>query len=211
MATANPSSLLGAGFVIGLALGGCHGNRSEQPPVHLIQNMDFQARFDAQEQNDFFQAGRLRRRQVNHGCKGRPPSARRSPAPSPSASSRTTTSTTAAAAPTAACSTACRPRQAHAELLAAARSATTSTASRATTRPARARASRPAAAAASRSRRPTSMTPACAPCRSGTSYDVINNGKGTMLPYAAQIPVEDRWAIAAWVRTLQVARTPEGK
>jgi hypothetical protein len=41
---------------------GCHGNRSEQPPVHLIQNMDFQARFDAQEQNDFFQARRLRQR-----------------------------------------------------------------------------------------------------------------------------------------------------
>jgi mono/diheme cytochrome c family protein len=45
----------------------------------------------------------------------------------------------------------------------------------------------------------------------GYFYDVINNGKGTMLPYAAQIPVKDRWAIAAWVRTLQVARTSEGK
>lgn len=42
----------------------------------------------------------------------------------------------------------------------------------------------------------------------GHFYDVIVNGKGTMLPYAAQIvSVEDRWAIAAWVRTLQQSRT----
>lgn len=40
----------------------------------------------------------------------------------------------------------------------------------------------------------------------GHFYDVITNGKGTMLPYAAQIPVADRWAIAAWVRVLQVSR-----
>lgn len=40
----------------------------------------------------------------------------------------------------------------------------------------------------------------------GHIYDVIKNGKGTMMPYAAQIPVEDRWAIAAWVRVLQVSQ-----
>lgn len=38
----------------------------------------------------------------------------------------------------------------------------------------------------------------------GYLYDVIKNGKGTMKGYASQVPVEDRWAIAAWVRTLQV-------
>ena len=39
----------------------------------------------------------------------------------------------------------------------------------------------------------------------GYFYDIITNGKmPNMLPYAAQIPVEDRWAIAVWVRTLQV-------
>lgn len=37
----------------------------------------------------------------------------------------------------------------------------------------------------------------------GYIYKVIAEGQGTMLSYAAQIPVEDRWAIAAWVRTLQ--------
>lgn len=37
----------------------------------------------------------------------------------------------------------------------------------------------------------------------GYFYDVITNGVRNMPPYAAQIPVRDRWAIAAYVRTLQ--------
>jgi mono/diheme cytochrome c family protein len=38
----------------------------------------------------------------------------------------------------------------------------------------------------------------------GYYFEVISNGKGTMLPYAAQIPEADRWAIAVWVRALQL-------
>lgn len=45
----------------------------------------------------------------------------------------------------------------------------------------------------------------------GYFFKVITDGQGTMLSYAAQIPVEDRWAIAVWVRTLQVSRTKGGK
>lgn len=41
----------------------------------------------------------------------------------------------------------------------------------------------------------------------GQIFDVITNGARNMQPYAAQIPVADRWAIVAWVRALQVART----
>jgi mono/diheme cytochrome c family protein len=37
----------------------------------------------------------------------------------------------------------------------------------------------------------------------GYLYKVIAEGQGTMLSYAAQIPVEDRWAIAVWARALQ--------
>ena len=44
----------------------------------------------------------------------------------------------------------------------------------------------------------------------GYFYDVVTNGKGTMLPYAAQIPTEDRWAITAWVRTLQTHGKSKG-
>lgn len=45
----------------------------------------------------------------------------------------------------------------------------------------------------------------------GYFYDVITNGKmPNMFPYAAQIPVADRWAIAAWVRTLQIHGKDKG-
>lgn len=39
-------------------------------------------------------------------------------------------------------------------------------------------------------------------------YDVIKNGYGTMYPYAERIPPEDRWAIVAYVRALQLAYAP---
>ena len=40
----------------------------------------------------------------------------------------------------------------------------------------------------------------------GHFFDVISNGFGVMPDYAAQITVEDRWAIAAYVRTLQFSQ-----
>jgi mono/diheme cytochrome c family protein len=38
-------------------------------------------------------------------------------------------------------------------------------------------------------------------------YDVITNGYGAMYSYAARVPPADRWAIVAYIRTLQYART----
>jgi len=40
----------------------------------------------------------------------------------------------------------------------------------------------------------------------GYLFDVITNGYGAMPDYSAQIPVEDRWRIVAWVRTLQFSQ-----
>jgi len=40
----------------------------------------------------------------------------------------------------------------------------------------------------------------------GKLYDIIANGINTMPGYAAQIPVHDRWAIAAYVRALQISQ-----
>ncbi len=37
----------------------------------------------------------------------------------------------------------------------------------------------------------------------GHFFDVITNGNGSMASYAARIPVEDRWAIVAYLRVLQ--------
>ncbi len=40
----------------------------------------------------------------------------------------------------------------------------------------------------------------------GYWFDVITNGFGVMFGYAAQVPVNDRWAIIAYVRALQLSR-----
>lgn len=42
----------------------------------------------------------------------------------------------------------------------------------------------------------------------GHFFDVITNGWGAMPPHAAQIPVEDRWKIIAYVRALQLSQMP---
>ena len=41
----------------------------------------------------------------------------------------------------------------------------------------------------------------------GYYYDVMTNGFGIMSSYAKQVPVEDRWAIAAYLRALQLSQS----
>ncbi len=46
----------------------------------------------------------------------------------------------------------------------------------------------------------------------GHFFDVITNGWGAMPDYAAQIPAQDRWAIIAYVRALQLSQqVPQGE
>ena len=40
----------------------------------------------------------------------------------------------------------------------------------------------------------------------GHFYDVMTNGFGAMPDYAAQVPTNDRWAIAAYIRVLQLSQ-----
>ena len=40
----------------------------------------------------------------------------------------------------------------------------------------------------------------------GHVFDVITNGLGAMYDQADRISVDDRWAIAAWVRVLQLSQ-----
>ena len=47
-----------------LAAAGCRGSISREPPVHLNPNMDFQKRYELQEENTFFKDGRAMRPQV---------------------------------------------------------------------------------------------------------------------------------------------------
>ena len=41
----------------------------------------------------------------------------------------------------------------------------------------------------------------------GHFFDVITNGFGTMKDYASRVPVDDRWAIAAYIRALQLSQS----
>jgi mono/diheme cytochrome c family protein len=45
----------------------------------------------------------------------------------------------------------------------------------------------------------------------GRVYETITNGKGLMSGYGYNIPVRDRWAIVAYVRTLQAAKEIQTK
>lgn len=195
-------------FALAAAVAGCQGNRSDLPPVHLIQNMDFQARFDAQEENDFFKDVDCARA-VNHDCKGR---AMRTPPPGTvavgflkdddelhrgrGADGRLFDRLPASVKLDAAlldrgreryniyCQP-CHDESGGGKGIATLRGGGFKVA-------------------------PANLhDPRLRAMPLAYFYDVITNGKGTMLPYAAQIPVKDRWAITAWVRTLQAARTPE--
>jgi hypothetical protein len=44
----------------------------------------------------------------------------------------------------------------------------------------------------------------------GAMFDVIANGKGLMGGYGANISVQDRWAIVAYIRALQTAVAESG-
>lgn len=59
----NASDLKKAGgiLLVGLMLSGCRGTISDKPPVHPNTNMDFQPRKEAQEVNNFFLDGRSMR------------------------------------------------------------------------------------------------------------------------------------------------------
>ena len=56
-------------------------------------------------------------------------------------------------------------------------------------------------------RRPPSYhTEALRKAKTGHFFDVMTNGFGAMPSYAPQVPVEDRWAIIAYIRALQLSQ-----
>ena len=50
------------------------------------------------------------------------------------------------------------------------------------------------------------MSSGCATRRSGHFFDVITNGYGVMYSYASRVSPEDRWAITAYIRALQLSQ-----
>lgn len=186
--------------VIGLAglLTGCWGNRSEDPPVHIIWNMDFQDKWDPQERTEFFPDGRAMRPPVEgtvargqlkdddllwrgRGYDGRladqlPESIKLDA----KLLERGRERYDIYCAP-------CHDESGQGRGIATQRGGGFKVA------PANLHQER------------------LLPMPLGYIYEVIANGKmPNMLPYAAQIPVEDRWAIAVWVRVLQIHGKDKG-
>ena len=53
---------------------------------------------------------------------------------------------------------------------------------------------------------PSFHTDALRSAKTGHFFDVMTNGFGAMPSYAVQVPVNDRWAIIAYIRALQLSR-----
>ncbi len=53
---------------------------------------------------------------------------------------------------------------------------------------------------------PAFTTPRLMRARAQVVYDAITNGHGAMYSYAARVPPADRWAIASYVRALQLSQ-----
>jgi mono/diheme cytochrome c family protein len=180
------------GLALAGLLSGCWGNRSEDPPVHIIWNMDFQDKWDPQEKVSFFADGRAMRPPVEgtvargqlkdddllwrgRGFDGRfadqlPESIKLDA----ELLERGRERYDIYCAP-------CHDETGQGKGIVTQRGGGFKVA------PANLHQER------------------LLPMPLGYFYDVITNGKmPNMLPYAAQIPVEDRWAIAVWLRTLQI-------
>ena len=61
MIVMNRTSQILCTLFLALAMAGCRGSLSENPPVHINPNMDAMERFEAQEANPFFSDGRAMR------------------------------------------------------------------------------------------------------------------------------------------------------
>jgi len=181
--------------VMGVALPACQGNRSEKPPVHLIWNMDFQDKWDPQEPTTFYADNRAMRPPVE-GTVARG----FLKADDLLWRGRDLDGTLVDRLPDG--------MVLDAKLLARGHERYDIYCA-----PCHDQAGRGLGPAATRGGGFT-VAPAnlhqerLVPMPLGYFYEVITNGKmPNMFPYAAQIPVEDRWAIAAWVRVLQLQGT----
>ncbi len=176
---------------LGLSLVACRGNKSSDPPVHLIQNMDSQQYFKPQEANPWFLDGRAVRpvpaNAVAHGNlkadkalhEGRGENGRLLDG-LPSGMVLDEALLSRGEARYNIYCAACHAKSGYGDGIVTARGLKVPP--------------------------PSYHTAKLKAMPLGYFYEVITKGKGTMMPYAAQIPVADRWAIAAWVRVLQVSQ-----
>lgn len=195
MATSTrPLPLWALGALLAVTLGlttGCRGNKSASPPVHLNPNMDNQQYYEAQEPNPWFPDGRAMRPVVagtvarghlkadDHLHLGRGADGRLVDE-LPAGVTLDAALLDRGQARYAIYCTPCHAGSGYGDGVVMQKGFAV-----------------PA---------PSFHDPRLAAMPLGYFFDVITHGKGTMQPYAAQIPVRDRWAIAAWVRVLQVSQ-----
>lgn len=186
-----PTRFLLSAAVAGLALAGCRGNKSAEPPVHPNLNMDFQQNYKPQEENAWFSDKRAVRTlpagavahdrdrsdvEVNTGrgadgrlLDGLPASVKLDDALLARGEERFGIY----------CSP-CHEKSGYGHGIIVQRGLKVPP--------------------------PSFHDPRLQAMPLGYFFDVITHGKGTMKPYASQVPVADRWAIAAWLRVLQVSQ-----
>lgn len=184
--------------LLGLSLTACWGNRSKKPPIHLNPNMDWQQKFEAQEVNTMFEDGRAMRpppegtvaqgfdKSNTELWDGRDFDGRLVETLPPSIELNEELLARGEDRYNIYCSP-CHDQTGSGEGIVTKRGGGFAVA------PANLHANKFKAMPV------------------GHFYDVITNGKGTMLPYAAQIVhPEDRWAIVAWVKALQLHGRDQG-
>lgn len=171
-----------------LFLVGCRGSESDLPPVHINPNMDFQEKFEPQEANPLFEDGRAMRPPVP-GTVARGFLRANTPFYTglDSAGTPVTTLPVALTLPLVNrgreryniyCSP-CHGRAGDGQGIVIARGFV------------------PA---------PSYFDQRLLDAPDGHYFDVITNGYNTMPGYAQQVPVQDRWAIVAYIRALQFSQ-----
>ena len=180
------STRLAAALVL-LALAGCRGMTSHQPPIHLNPNMDQQKRFDPEEPNAFFPDGRADR--------------------TPPEGTMPTTS-----APGDPVFETGKSGEAWSETLPAQLALDRAFLERGRGRfeiycaPCHGAAGEGNGTVAARAgswKPPSFHDDRLRAMAVGQIYDIATHGVRTMPAYATQVPAADRWAIAAYVRVLQ--------
>lgn len=196
---ASSTTMLLAIGALSAALSACRGSTSEDPPIHLNPNMDSQPRYDPQSESKFFEDRRTMRRPVdgtvarghldddemyNHGftalvgLDGKPTRKYLEKIPVPITEPMLKRGQERFNIYCAPCHDASGSGKGLVALRAG-------------------NSLKPANLQEEYSRTMTD----------GQLYAAIAHGANTMMPYAAQIPlVEDRWAIVAYVRALQISQ-----
>ncbi len=197
--------LLGAALLVGGALTGCRGQLSQSPPIHPNPNMDQQKRYDPQEPSTFFHDRR---------------------------SMRTFVAGTVARPPHAVTGKDSRYLKADSHLYQGKVNGTF-----ATTLPKQIKLTK--ALLARGQNRYNIFCSACHGFNGngkgivtlyseaivprnflgmrghsltlGQMFSAMTNGMGTMKPYRSQLTAEDRWAVVAYIRALQISRIPQSR